>query len=162
MKSHLKLLVEINNRHKSFVTDMSWTPNGQKICIVYDDGAIIVGTVDGNRIWSKEVNLNLKSVSWSLNGKQLLFGTHAGEFHIYDSFGNQQVIKISEWRVFLLFESRLVELNNLIQRHASNTNLVTVDWYAGANSASNTCRLAFAFSNGLVLMMKHPESEGKF
>lgn len=34
---------------------MAWTTDGQKICIVYDDGAIIVGSVDGNRIWGKEL-----------------------------------------------------------------------------------------------------------
>jgi len=33
----------INNRNKSFVRDMRWTPAGEKICIAYDDGAVIVG-----------------------------------------------------------------------------------------------------------------------
>lgn len=27
---------------------MSWNADGQKICIVYEDGAVIVGSVDGN------------------------------------------------------------------------------------------------------------------
>lgn len=26
---------------------MSWNADGQKICIVYEDGAVIVGSVDG-------------------------------------------------------------------------------------------------------------------
>ena len=30
----------INNRNKSVVTDMRWTPNGEKIGIVYEDGAV--------------------------------------------------------------------------------------------------------------------------
>lgn len=30
-------------RNKSFVRDMQWTPGGEKICIAYDDGAVIVG-----------------------------------------------------------------------------------------------------------------------
>lgn len=30
-------------RNKSFVRDMRWTPGGEKICIAYDDGAVIVG-----------------------------------------------------------------------------------------------------------------------
>ena len=29
----------INNRHKSIVSDMKWTACGQKICIIYEDGA---------------------------------------------------------------------------------------------------------------------------
>ncbi len=33
--------------------DMKWTANGEKICIIYEDGAVIVGSVDGNRLWGK-------------------------------------------------------------------------------------------------------------
>ena len=32
----------INNRKKSVVKDMKWTSNGEKIGIVYEDGAVIV------------------------------------------------------------------------------------------------------------------------
>ena len=46
----------INNRNKSVVKDMKWTADGSKICIVYADGAVIVGSVDGNRLWGKEVS----------------------------------------------------------------------------------------------------------
>ncbi|KAL8581319.1 WD repeat-containing protein 35 [Nucella lapillus] len=45
----------INNRNKSVVRGMKWTADGQKICIVYEDGAVIVGSLDGNRIWGKEL-----------------------------------------------------------------------------------------------------------
>ena len=37
------------------VRSMGWNADGQKICIVYEDGAVIVGSVDGNRIWGKEL-----------------------------------------------------------------------------------------------------------
>ncbi len=37
----------INNRNKSVVRSMSWNADGLKICIVYEDGAVIVGSVDG-------------------------------------------------------------------------------------------------------------------
>ena len=47
----------INNRNKSVVTDMRWTPNGEKIGIVYEDGAIIVGSVEGTRLWGKELKI---------------------------------------------------------------------------------------------------------
>lgn len=30
----------INNRNKSVVRAMKWTPDGQKICIVYEDGTL--------------------------------------------------------------------------------------------------------------------------
>lgn len=35
-----------NDRKKSTVKGMAWTSDGQKICIVYDDGTVIVGMVD--------------------------------------------------------------------------------------------------------------------
>ena len=44
---------------------MKWTSDGQKICIVYQDGAVIVGSVDGNRLWGKELKSHLRLVEWS-------------------------------------------------------------------------------------------------
>ncbi|EEB10935.1 WD-repeat protein, putative [Pediculus humanus corporis] len=56
----------INNRNKSVVKGMSWSSDGQKICITYEDGAVIVGSVDGNRIWGKEIKgAKLSAVQWA-------------------------------------------------------------------------------------------------
>ncbi|KFV77076.1 WD repeat-containing protein 35, partial [Dryobates pubescens] len=79
----------INNRNKSVVRSMSWNADGQKICIVYEDGAVIVGSVDGNRIWGKDLKgTHLCHVAWSSDSKILLFGMANGEIHIYDNEGN--------------------------------------------------------------------------
>ncbi|XP_010201833.1 WD repeat-containing protein 35 isoform X2 [Colius striatus] len=79
----------INNRNKSVVRSMSWNADGQKICIVYEDGAVIVGSVDGNRIWGKDLKgTHLCHVAWSSDSKILLFGMANGEVHIYDNQGN--------------------------------------------------------------------------
>lgn len=68
---------------------MSWTSDGQQICIVYEDGAIIVGSVDGNRIWSKELkNTSLTGVQWNPDGRLLLFSLKNGEVHLYDNQGS--------------------------------------------------------------------------
>lgn len=45
----------INNRNKSVVRGMSWNADGQKICIVYEDGAVIVGSVEGNALLHAEL-----------------------------------------------------------------------------------------------------------
>lgn len=77
-----------NDRKKSTVKGMAWTADGQKICIVYEDGAIIVGSVDGNRIWGKELkNTSLSNVQWSPDGRLLLFSLRNGELHLYDNQG---------------------------------------------------------------------------
>lgn len=68
---------------------MSWTSDGQQICIVYEDGAIIVGSVDGNRIWGKELkNTSLTGVQWNPDGRLLLFSLKNGEVHLYDNQGS--------------------------------------------------------------------------
>ncbi len=64
----------INNRNKSVVKDMKWTGDGQKICIIYADGAVIVGSVDGNRLWGKELDIELAFVEWSPDARNILFG----------------------------------------------------------------------------------------
>ncbi|XP_050432012.1 WD repeat-containing protein 35 [Adelges cooleyi] len=79
----------INNRNKSIVKGMAWNSDGEKICIVYEDGAVIVGSVEGSRIWGKELKkLTLTGVQWSPNSKFLLFTIKTGEVHLYDSDGN--------------------------------------------------------------------------
>lgn len=77
-----------NDRKKSTVKGMSWTSDGLKICIVYEDGAIIVGSVDGNRIWGKELkNTSLTGVQWSPDSRLLIFSLRNGEVHLYDNQG---------------------------------------------------------------------------
>ena len=52
-------------------------------------GAVIVGSVDGNRIWGKELkNVHLMGVVWSPDSRLLLFSLDNGEVHIYDNMGS--------------------------------------------------------------------------
>lgn len=67
---------------------MAWNESGKKICFIYEDGAIIVGSIDGYRIWGKEIKgLELHKVAWSPDSKIILLGTSTGEIHIYDQEG---------------------------------------------------------------------------
>jgi hypothetical protein len=77
----------INNRNKSVVRDMKWTADGRKIAIVYEDGAVIVGSVDGNRLWGKELNMPLRFVEWSPDSRWILFVTMDAEVWIFDADG---------------------------------------------------------------------------
>ena len=72
----------VNNRNKSLVKDMKWSVDGKKICIIYEDGQVIVGSVDGDRIWGKNLNVKLSTVDWSPDGRLLLFGTKDVSFFI--------------------------------------------------------------------------------
>ena len=99
----------INNRNKSVVKGMSWNSEGQKICIVYEDGAVIVGSVDGNRIWGKELKqITLSGVCWAPDSRLLLFSMISGEVHVYDSMGMFVVSMIEKKILFLVSFYELV------------------------------------------------------
>ena len=134
----------INNRNKSVVSDMKWNADGQKICICYEDGAVIVGSVDGNRMWGKELDIGLKQVEWSPNGRSILFGTTNHEVHIFDAVG-QFIAKVP-----------LPAVSDL-----RDIPLAAVEWYNGLQGyiEPQVPSLAIAFENGRVQIMRHEMDE---
>uniref|UniRef100_A0A803W6F1 WD repeat-containing protein 35 n=1 Tax=Ficedula albicollis TaxID=59894 RepID=A0A803W6F1_FICAL len=131
----------INNRNKSVVRSMSWNADGQKICIVYEDGAVIVGSVDGNRIWGKDLKgSHLCHVAWSSDSRILLFGMANGEIHIYDSQGNFMV------------KMKLSCLVNLTGAFS----IAGIQWYHGTQGyiEPNCPCLAVCYDNGRCQIMR--------
>lgn len=123
----------INNRNRSVVKDMSWTADGQKICIVYKDGAVIVGSVDGNRLWGKELKHDLQFVQWSPDGRHILFITPENKVHTYDNLGN-----------------RLASLPLYALENGGPANIIGVHWYDGTQGYVSTDApvLAIGFDDG--------------
>ncbi|XP_074803645.1 WD repeat-containing protein 35 isoform X1 [Natator depressus] len=136
----------INNRNKSVVRSMSWNADGQKICIVYEDGAVIVGSVDGNRIWGKDLKgSQLCHVAWSSDSKILLFGMANGEIHIYDNQGN-----------FIM----KMKLNCLVNITGAFS-IAGIHWYPGTEGYTEPdcpC-LAICFDNGRCQIMRHENDQ---
>ncbi|EGW08224.1 WD repeat-containing protein 35 [Cricetulus griseus] len=136
----------INNRNKSVVRSMSWNADGQKICIVYEDGAVIVGSVDGNRIWGKDLKgIQLCHVTWSADSKILLFGMANGEIHIYDNQGN-----------FIM----KMKLNCLVNVTGA-ISIAGIHWYHGTEGyVEPDCPcLAICFDNGRCQIMRHENDQ---
>ena len=68
----------VNKRDNTIITGMKWSSDGQHICIIYNDGVIILGSLEGNRVWVKELkNTNLTNVevnkSWLALTKYVWF-----------------------------------------------------------------------------------------
>ncbi|XP_062851768.1 WD repeat-containing protein 35 [Trichomycterus rosablanca] len=136
----------INNRNKSVVRSMSWNADGEKICIVYEDGAVIVGSVDGNRIWGKELKgIQLAHVAWSPDSKILLFGMANGEIHIYDNQGN------------FIMKMTLHCLMNV----TGSISIAGIHWYAGTEGYMEPdcpC-LAICYENGRCQVMRYENDD---
>lgn len=129
---------------------MKWTADGQKICIAYEDGAVIMGSVEGNRIWGKDLPHQLSHLEWSPDSKVIVFGTLVGDIHIYDGNGNH----LSQMAVKCLKDFRGV-----------NKNLACLVWYSGGRVKGLTTddfaapSLCVAYENGRIQLMKHENDE---
>lgn len=133
-----------NDRKKSTVRGMSWTADGQKICIAYEDGAVIVGSVDGNRIWGKEFkNTALTNVQWSPDGRLLLFSIRNGECHLYDNQGT--------------FVMKLI-IQCVSLASTRSVSVVGLRWYNGLVS-NNQPVLAICYENGKIQIMRHENDD---
>ncbi|EQC32501.1 hypothetical protein SDRG_09827 [Saprolegnia diclina VS20] len=126
----------INNRNKSVVKDMKWSSDGQKICIAYEDGAVIVGSVDGNRLWGKEMKVDLCFVEWSPDGKHLVFVTKEGEVSIHDGSGS----KIGTLPLYA------------VDAKDKKYKIIGLHWYDGCEGhvSEDAPTLAIAFADGKV------------
>lgn len=130
----------INNRNRSVVTDMQWNKSGKKICIVYEDGAVIVGSVEGTREWGRELKMNLAFVAWSPDERNILFVTMDADIKIYDHLGN--------------FQSHLERFG--VQSGGERSNVAGIDWYSGREGYADidAPTLAIAFENGVVQLTR--------
>lgn len=113
----------INNRNKSIVIGMAWSHNGTKIAIAYEDGQVIVGSVDGNRLWSKDIAGSVAAVCWSADSSMILFGMADGEVHAYDAVGTF----IQKLHMVCLED---VELETALRKDLRRDNIVSMGWFA--------------------------------
>ena len=134
----------INNRNKSFVKAMKWTADGEKICIVYEDGYTIVGSVDGNRLWGKELELQLAHVEWSPDSRTILFATQQGQVHLYDTNGNF-----------------IQKMNIPWEESKGYGTIVGMEWYNGSEGPQDpkVPSLVLVTDNGFAYLMRSESDE---
>lgn len=110
----------------------------------FTDGAIITGSVDGNRIWGKDIkNANLAKVEWSPDGKTILIGTNELEIQSFDNMGN--FVK----KVPLATLQALYGRSNA---YKEVPNLVSIRWF---KNSTIDHPLIVAFEDGWLQLMKN-------
>lgn len=136
----------INNRNKSVVRDMRWRSNGQEICIAYEDGVVIVGGVDGNRLWSKDMGGTLTLMEWAPDGKILLFVINSTDLIIH----NHQGVRLGN-----------IPIHPNIYNSQAPVRITGIEWYDGTDGHTypNAPVLAVAFENGRIQIMRHIEDD---
>ncbi|KAK0405878.1 hypothetical protein QR680_018247 [Steinernema hermaphroditum] len=175
----------INNRNKSTVVDMAWSYDGQRIAIAYEDGQVIVGSCDGNRLWSKEINGNLAKVCWSPDSTLLLFGMVDGEVHAYNANGDH-VLKVP---MACLDNVELESALAIFVEDLRKDSIVSMEYYVppyeepkeghlganqepafaredGANAVrpvvgDDRNRLLVAYQHGVVQLMRHESDQNQ-
>lgn len=159
----------VNNRNRSVVIEVKWTYQGDKIVIVYEDGTVIVGSVEGHRLWSKEISKTIKltCAEWSPDSKVLLFGLANGQVHCYDSHGNF----FAKVTLFLKPTNQVQNLSESSSKFnysslASQISVVSMNWYPRRTSAAHCTTkpatskdLAIAFSNGEIHLLANENDD---
>lgn len=128
----------VNSRSGKPVCSVSWSPDGKKVCILYEDGTVIVGTVDGQRLWSKELKMQMQLCQWSPDSKTAMLATTEGDILFYDSFGNY----LMRWSNDLVAEG--------------NRRVVALEIYNGmfGYMEPHIPCLAMAFEDGQLYLLK--------
>jgi len=145
----------VNNRKKSVVKDLKWRSDGSQICIAYEDGLVIVGTVDGARLWSKEFGTRLTHLEWSPDGNYIVFATAEGPLPVYNSKG----VKVSNLTLPGLLPATADPATSPLP---PGVHVVSIEWYDGAEGepVPNCHSLAVALSNGRVWLLRGVEEDG--
>ncbi|XP_013385175.1 tubby-related protein 4 isoform X2 [Lingula anatina] len=90
MKHDGRWSVELVNDRNVPVTDFNWSHDGRMALITYEDGFILVGSVNGQRHWSTNLNLEnatVKTGVWSPGDQEVLLGTSDGQIIVLTSSG---------------------------------------------------------------------------
>ena len=147
---------------------------------------MIVGSVDGNRIWGKDLEVPLAKVEWSADSRHVLFATVSGKCTVYSADGEyvkDLALSPALPRTAASPDSFTTGTGNLSSSSSSNNNnnnndngfesdvsslahgVVSLEWYKGVPDAEPSSAidgepsLAVGMSSGWVQMMMHAIDE---
>jgi WD repeat-containing protein 35 len=127
----------INSSDHAPVGDVKWSPDGENVCIAYGDGAIVVGSVEGKRLWSKSLNVSHQRLAWSPDSMNILIANTDDSIIVYDMSGN------------------------IVQEFDDDGAAEIVDLSWNCNSSANGLSLAIAHSYGDIFCRNDLQHESK-
>ncbi len=90
MKYEGRWSIELINDRGNCVSDFAWSHDGRMAVICYQDGFVLVGSVNGQRFWSHLYDLpqaTITSATWTPNDAYVLFGLSNGNLMVVDEHG---------------------------------------------------------------------------
>ena len=144
----------VNETGQYQITAVVWSKDETKLAILIEDGQIIVGSVDGEKLWSKTIDKAPMIAEWSPDGKYLIVGTKFGEVMVWESVGNY---------LFSMKIMCLQGVEEIDQREDSDhvvvpdVPLAAIEWYRGSkmNTDDTPAGLVIAYQNGRVQLVKN-------
>lgn len=82
--------IELINDRGNCVSDFAWSHDGRMAVICYQDGFVLVGSVNGQRFWSHLYDLpsaTITSATWTPNDAYVLLGLSNGNLMVVDENG---------------------------------------------------------------------------
>ena len=75
----------VNESDKKKIKFAQWSKNGNFVLIILEGGGAILGNVDGERIWSKEVDIEIEFLDWIENDKTIVLSDKKGDLIALDT-----------------------------------------------------------------------------
>ncbi len=127
------------------MSDFAWSHDGRIAVICYQDGFVLVGSVNGQRYWSHAYDLATKHITcatWTPNDAFILLGISDGSFMILDENSNlvrRISVKEEDHMTNLAYNSPKFFIDELLNMNKNNHN--NNDSSASNNNSSNNSSL---------------------
>lgn len=91
MKYEGRWSIELINDRGNSVSDFAWSHDGRMAVICYQDGFVLVGSVNGQRFWSHLYDLSnctITTATWTPNDLYIILGLSNGNLMVIDENGS--------------------------------------------------------------------------
>lgn len=77
----------VNQSHKDKIRQIRYSPDGTLLLLLLGKYSLVLGTVEGDKIWSVEEKFNIDLIEWSPLNDSFIIVSEEGEVRFYDLKG---------------------------------------------------------------------------